>query len=197
MAITSLVRASLHEAPEPCRACTWWQARVRAVDKERWAAGVEGHFGAWGMLYREDEQTLGMVQYGPSADFPHARRLPAGPPSRDAVLITCALLDPTAGRWVLQRLLLAIAGESRDRGLVALEAFSTSVVRPGAAHLVPLPRGELEDIGFVPVREVGDIALMRLDLRGLITVPASKPSLLDRVREEIAERRAKRVPAGS
>jgi hypothetical protein len=36
---------------------------------------------------------------------------------------------------------------------------------------------------------------MRLDLRGLITVPASKPSLLDHVREEIAERRAKRVPA--
>jgi hypothetical protein len=36
---------------------------------------------------------------------------------------------------------------------------------------------------------------MRLDLRGLITVPVREPSLLDRVREEIAERRGKRLPA--
>jgi len=196
MAIRHLVRATLAEAPAPCQTCTWWQAGARGIVKERWAADVEGRFGAWGMLeVDDDERTLGLLQYGPAAAFPHARRLPAGPPSADAVLVTCALLDPKAGPWVLQRLLLAIAGESRDRGLIALEAFSTSVVRPGAAHLVPLPRGELEDIGFVPVREVGDIALMRLDLRGLITVPASKPSLLDHVREEIAERRAKRVPA--
>ena len=195
MAITSLVRASLHDAPEPCRTCTWWQGGTRTVDKERWAAGVEGRFGAWGMLYREDERTVGIVQYGPSADFAYARRLPAGPPSHDAVLVTCALIEPSAGPWVVQRLLLAVAGETRDRGLIALEAFATPIERPDAPHLVPLPRAELEEIGFVAIREAGDIALMRLDLRGLITVSASKTSLLDRVREEIAERRAKRVPA--
>jgi hypothetical protein len=195
MAITSLVRASLHDAPEPCRACTWWQGGTRVVSKERWAAGVEGRFGAWGMLYREDDRTIGIVQYGPAADFPYAARLPAGPPSRDAVLITCALVDPSAGAWVVQRLLLAIAGESRDRGLIALEAFATPVERLDAPHLVPLPRTELEEIGFVAVRESGPVALMRLDLRGLITVPVREPSLLDRVREEIAERRGKRLPA--
>ena len=195
MSITSLVRASLHEAPEPCRACTWWQAGARGLDKERWAAGVESRFGAWGMLYREDERTLGIVQYGPSADFPHARRLPAGPPSRDAVLITCALLDPAAGPWVLQRLLLAIAGESRDRGLIALEAFATTAERPGAAHLVPFPRADLEELGFVPVHEVGEVALLRLELRGLITVPAASGSLVEQVRGALAERRARRLPA--
>ncbi|MGI9186300.1 MAG: hypothetical protein ACR2J9_02070 [Gaiellales bacterium] len=197
MPITSLVRASLHDAPEPCRTCTWWQGGTRATDKERWAAGVEGRFGAWGMLYRDADRTVGIVQYGPSGDFPHARRLPAGPPSRDAVLVTCALVDPSVGNWVVQRLLLAVAGETRDRGLIALEAFATPVERPDAPHLVPLPRAELEDIGFVPIREVGEVALLRLDLRGLVTVPASEPSLLDRVREEIAERRAKRLPARS
>lgn len=195
MAITSLVRASLHDAPLPCRTCTWWQAGVRRVDKERWAAGVEGRFGAWGMLYREEGRTLGIVQYGPSADFPHARRLPAGPPSRDAVLITCALLDPAAGPWVLQRLLLAIAGESRDRGLIALEAFATTAERPGAAHLVPFPRADLEELGFVPVREVGEVALLRIDLRGLITVPATSDSLVEQVRGALAARRARRLPA--
>ena len=195
MPITSLVRASLHDAPEPCRTCSWWQGGTRAVDKERWAAGVEGRFGAWGMLYREDERTIGIVQYGPSLDFAYARRLPAGPPSRDAVLVTCALIESSAGPWVVQRLLLAVAGETRDRGLIALEAFATPIERPDAPHLVPLPRADLEEIGFVPIRETGDVALMRLDLRGLITVPASDASLLARVREEIAERRGKRVPA--
>ena len=195
MAITSLVRASLHDAPEPCRTCTWWQGGVRRIDKERWAASVEGRFGAWGMLYREDDRTVGIVQYGPSADFPHTHRLPAGPPSLDAVLITCALVDPATGPWVVQRLLLAVAGETRDRGLIALEAFATAVERPDAPHLVPLPRTDLEEIGFAPVREAGEVALMRLDLRGLVTVPAAEASLLDRVREEIAERRSKRVPA--
>ena len=195
MPFTSLVRASLHDAPSPCRGCTWWQGGARAVDKERWAEGVEARFGAWGMLYRDEGRTVGIVQYGPAADFPYARRLPAGPPSRDAVLVTCALVDPAAGPWVVQRLLLAVAGESRDRGLLALEAFATAVERPDAPHLVPLPRAQLEDIGFAPLREAGDVALLRLDLRGLITVPAQEESLLERVRSEFAERRPARAPA--
>lgn len=197
MAITSLVRASLHDAPGPCRNCTWWQGGPRGADKERWAAGIEARFGAWGMLCREDDRTIGIVQYGPSADFPHARRLPAGPPSPDAILITCALVEPSAGPWVVQHLLLAVAGETRDRGLIALEAYATPVERPDAPHLVPLPRAALEELGFVPVRELGGVALMRLDLRGLITVPAEQDSVLARVRGRLIERRAKRVPVRS
>jgi len=194
MAIGHLVRASLHDAPAPCRACTWWQA---GADKQRWAQGVEGRFGAWGMLYRDDDsgRTLGLVQYGPAEDFRHARRLPAGPPSADAVLVTCALVEPDAGPWVLQRLLLAVAGETRDRGLIALEAFATHVERPGAPHLVPLPRAALEDIGFQAVREDGEVALLRLDLRGLVTVPAAAEGLVERARVYLRERRRSRVPA--
>ena len=194
MPIGSLVRASLHDAPAPCRACTWWQGGTRPLDKERWAAGVEGRFGAWGLLYREDDRTIGLLQYAPADDFPFARRLPAGPPSRDAVLVTCALVAPDAGPWVLQRLLLAVAGEARDRGLIALEAFATDVERPDAAHLVPLPRADLEEVGFTSLREAGPVALLRLDLRGLITVPAQEEGLLERVVGELTERRAKRVP---
>ncbi|MFM9125271.1 MAG: hypothetical protein ACKOSO_09045 [Actinomycetota bacterium] len=194
MAIGHLVRASLRDAPAPCRACTWWQA---GADKERWAQGVEGRFGAWGMLYRDDDtgRTLGLVQYGPVGAFRHARRLPAGPPSSDAVLVTCALLEPEAGPWVLQRLLLAVAGETRDRGLIALEAFATHVERPGAPHLVPLPRAALEDIGFAPLREDGEVALLRLDLRGLVTVPVAADGVVARGREPVRARRRSRVPA--
>ncbi len=62
---------------------------------------------------------------------------------------------------------------------------------------MPLPRAEQEEVGFVAMREAGDLELMRLDLRRFTTVPASKTSLLDRVREEIATRCTKRVPARS
>lgn len=194
MAIGHLVRASLRDAPAPCRACTWWQA---GAAKERWAEGVEGRFGAWGMLYRDDDdgRTLGLVQYGPAEAFRHARRLPAGPPSADAVLVTCALVEPDAGPWVLQRLLLAVAGETRDRGLIALEAFATPVERPGAPHLVPLPRAALEEIGFEAIRDEGEVALLRLDLRGLVTVPVAPEGALARVRAYLRERRRSRVPA--
>jgi hypothetical protein len=196
MAIRHLVRGTIRDAPAPCRACTWWQGGAGRLDKGHWAAGVEGRFGAWGMLYADDDgRTLGLVQYGPSGAFRHARGLPAGPPSADAVLVTCALVEPDAGPWVLQRLLLAVAGETRDRGLIALEAFATGVERPGAPHLVPLPRTALEDIGFQPVREDGEVALLRLDLRGLVTVPAAGEGLLVRAREHLRERRRSRVPA--
>ena len=59
---------------------------------------------------------------------------------------------------------------------------------------MPLPRADLEEVGFTSLREAGPVALLRLDLRGLITVPAQEESLLERVVGELAERRAKRVP---
>jgi hypothetical protein len=188
--IGHLVRASLHDAPVPCRACTWWQWGARpSADKERWAAGVEGRFGAWGMLYREGERTVGAVQYGPADAFGYARRLPAGPPSADAVLLTCAWIEPDAGPYVLQSLLLAMIGEARDRGLIAVEAFAAASVPPEARHHMPLSRIALEEVGFVAIREAGDVALMRLDLRRVVGVAALGESILERARRAIAERR--------
>ena len=39
----------------------------------------------------------------------------------------------------MQRLLLAVAGETRDRGLIALEAYATLIERPDAPHLAGQP----------------------------------------------------------
>lgn len=199
--IGHLVRASLHDAPAPCRACTWWQWGPRpSADKERWAAGVEGRYGAWGMVYREGDRTVGLVQYGPSDAYGYARRLPAGPPSDDAVLLTCAWVESDAGPYVLQSLLLAMIAEARDRRLIAVEAFAAGSVAPDARHHVPLSRAALEEVGFLAVREAGEIALMRLDLRRVVDGAVPAESLLARARRALAARRreAERrgVPAG-
>ena len=43
-------------------------------------------------LRRDGDRLLGSIQYGPAPFFPRAYELPAGPPSDDAVLVTCAYL---------------------------------------------------------------------------------------------------------
>ena len=120
-----VTRASLAGAPAVCRDCVFWQSkRGRSVAKARWAERVEDDWGAWGTLYHgEGDRLLGFVQYGPSGQFPRAYELPAGPPSADSVLVTCAYLVDLTAPWVLQSLFLAAIGEARDQGVKAIETF--------------------------------------------------------------------------
>ena len=123
--LAPVTSGSIRDAPPPCVECVFWQARDgRTTDKERWAERVEDAWGAWGTLYvAEQDRVLGFIQFGPSQFFQRARVLPAGPPSGDAVLITCAyLVDPSAP-WVIQSLFLSVIGEVRDRGVKAIETF--------------------------------------------------------------------------
>jgi hypothetical protein len=125
--IQGLTGATLEHAPSVCHTCVWWQSRVagRTVDKRRWIEKAETDFGAWGSLYYDDDgRVLGSMQYGTARLFPRAHELPAGPPSDDAVLVTCAYLVSRSSPWVLQSLFLAAIGEAKDRGAAALEAFA-------------------------------------------------------------------------
>ena len=98
---------------------------TRARAKRKWIERAEEEWGAWGSVYRDDDgRVLGSMQYGPSSLFPRAADLPAGPPSDDAVLVTCAYLLTDSQPWVEQSLFLAAIGEARDKGARALEAFA-------------------------------------------------------------------------
>src|SRR6185295_8871025 len=108
-----------------CHECIWWQSRSRNVDKDRWIQKAEEEWGAWGTVYHDgDGRLLGSMQYGPSDLFPRAAELPAGPPSTDAVLVTCAYLVESSKPWVMQSLFLTAIGDARDKGARALEAFA-------------------------------------------------------------------------
>jgi hypothetical protein len=170
----------------------WWQTRPghRPVGRERWMADSEDEFGPWGKLYVDEGPVIGLIQYGPADRFARARQLPAGPPSRDAVLVTCAYLTGANSPWVLQSLFLAAIGECRDRGLPALEAFGYQYPSGETfearflGHRTIFPSDFLHDLGFHPQRNAGKIELARLDLRAIEPVP--EESRLARLRTRLS-----------
>jgi hypothetical protein len=176
--VAGLTGATLQTAPAVCRDCVWWQSRTgREVEKERWIERAEDEWGAWGTLYHDDDgRLLGSMQYGPSELFPRAAELPAGPPSDDALLVTCAYLVDRSTPWVMPSLFLAAIGDARDKRASAIEAFGyryregTSLVERFVRHRTIFPHDFLADFGFVVVRTQGPVELARLDLGGLVPV---------------------------
>jgi hypothetical protein len=193
--VAGLTGATLETAPTVCHECIWWQSRgSRDVDKGRWIEKAEDDWGAWGTVYYdEDGRLLGSMQYGPAALFPRAAELPAGPPSEDAVLVTCAYLVAGAAQWVMQSLFLAAIGDVRDRGGKALEAFAyryaegESTYERFLVHRTVFPRDFLSDFGFRTVRLEGRVELTRLELGGLQPVMEGKRAeVLRKLREALA-----------
>ena len=173
---------SVSRAPAPCVGCTFWQTRDgRSTDKDRWAEKVEDEWGAWGTLYfEEDDRLLGFLQFAPSEFFPRGQDLPAGPPSRDAVVIACAYLVDQSAPWVIQSLFLSAIGEARNRGVKAIETWGyrypegESGYERFFVHRTIFPSDFLADFGFYPLRWDGRVALGRLELGGLQAVAERK-----------------------
>ena len=177
--IAGLTGATLETAPTVCHTCMWWQSRTggREREKRRWIDKAETEFGAWGTIYYDDDgRALGSMQYGPTRLFPRSEELPAGPPSDDAVLVTCAYLVDRSSPWVLQSLFLAAIADAKDKGAAALETFSyryperESDYERFLVHRTVFPRDFLADFGFRAIRSAGPVELARLELGGLVPV---------------------------
>ena len=200
--VSGLTGATLETAPSVCHECIWWQSRSRTVDKHRWIQKAEEEWGAWGTVYHDgDGRLLGSMQYGPAGFFPRAADLPAGPPSDDAVLVTCAYLTGEGAEWVEKSLFLAAIGEARDQGAKALEAFAyryperESTRMRFLVHRTVFPRDFLEDFGFVTLRVHGRVELCRLELTGLAPVEEGRRAKVLRVVQEAFVPSGTSVPA--
>ena len=202
--LAGLTGATLETAPAVCQSCVWWQSRGnREPEKRKWVERAEGEWGAWGTIYRDDDgRVLGSMQYGPVHLFPRAADLPAGPPSDDAVLVTCAYLLSESQPWVEQSLFLAAIGEARDKGATALEAFAYRY-REGTApadrflvHRTVFPAAFLADFGFRPIRSSGRVDLARLDLGGLQPVAEGAREKVLRVVQEAFQPSPEPAPPG-
>lgn len=187
-----LCAATRRDAPDCCEHCVFWQHRSRVVDadvKERWAQGVERTFGHWGRLLEEDGRFRGFIQFGPAGAFPRARDMPAGPPSRDAALITCVFMAGDDLPGLCEHLILEALADLKARRVAAVEAFGLAFSRdvPREArfeeHHTLFDRAFLERFGFRVVRARGQVSLMRLPLGGL--QPAMEPGLLARLAQPI------------
>jgi hypothetical protein len=180
--VAGLTGITLDTAPDVCRRCVWWQSRAgRAVDKGRWIEKAETDWGPWGTVYYDtDSRLLGSMQYGPAELFPRAGELPAGPPSEDAVLITCAYLVDQLRPWVMQSLFLAAIGDAKEKGAKALETFAyrydegESQYERFQVHKTIFPADFLADFGFHTLRREGRVELARLELGGLVPVTESR-----------------------
>ena len=189
--VAGLTGATLETAPSVCHECVWWQSGARTVDKRRWIQKAEEDWGAWGTVYYDaDGRLLGSMQYGPSGLFPRAARLPAGPPSSEAVLVTCAYVVDSGTPWVMQSLFLAAIGDAKDRGAKALEAFAyrypegESTYERFLVHRTVFPADFLADFGFRTVRAQGRVELARLELGGLVPVYEGMPARVFRSLKE-------------
>jgi hypothetical protein len=202
--VGGLTGATLERAPTVCHRCVWWQSSGgREANKRRWIEQAESESGAWGAIYYDDDgRVLGSMQYGPAALFPRAWELPAGPPSEDAMLVTCAYLVDRASPWVLQSLFLAAIADARDRRARALEAFAyrypegESAYERFAVHRTVFPHDFLSDFGFRSLRAAGRVELARLDLGGLQPVAEGKRARVLRLVKEAFSPAPAPVPPG-
>jgi hypothetical protein len=200
--VRGLTGATLPSAPTVCHDCVWWQSRAgRDPSKRRWIERAEDDWGAWGTLYVDDDgSVLGSMQYGPSELFPRAGELPAGPPSDDAVLVTCAYLVEGSAQWVMQSLFLSAIADVKERGGKALEAFAYRYPEGETAeerflvHRTVFPSDFLADFGFLTVRRLGRVELARLELGGLQPVEEKRRARLVRRVKEVLEPEPAPVP---
>jgi hypothetical protein len=185
--LTSGARGSL---PRPCASCVFWQHDRLVSDRRRrdaWAEAFERRHGAFGRVLH-DGGFQGMVQYGPAGAFPRALALPAGPPTRDAALVTCTFLEAADPAGACERLMLEALADLKARGFRAVEAFALRYPEEVGerdrftGHHTLFDRDFLEGLGFSQVRGQGQVALMRLELGGLL--PA--PGLVERARRAVA-----------
>ena len=200
--LQGLTGATLPSAPTVCHECVFWQSRPgKQVSKRRWVERAEADWGAWGTLYIDDDgRVLGSMQYGPSELFPRADELPAGPPSDDAVLVTCAYLVEGSAQWVMQSLFLAAIADAKERGGKALEAFAYRYPEGESAqerflvHRTVFPSDFLADFGFGIVRRLGRVELARLELGGLVPVTEKRHAKLLRQVRELLEPELAPIP---
>ena len=167
--------ASRELLPAVCSSCTWWQETPGAPGRPiraEWEAEVDAEAGMFGRALLEGRAVLGWMQAAPAALVPRARRLPAGSPSTDAYLLTCAYFYDEQFLPGFQTLLQDLVAALKHRHAVALEAYGLRTPQPeerfmGYLREINLFNGHvLEGSGFSLVRTAGLVARYRLELAG-------------------------------
>jgi len=178
--ILEVSEETLQDAPEwqshpfSCKYCLYWEYPEECVDpatekreerlerKVQWLRQARTTFGNCGRIAYVDGKPAAYAQYAPARLLPCSASYPAGPPSEDAVLISCLFIPSPEHRGLgLGRLILqSILDDLRQRGIKGVETFA----RRGSEDN---PSGPVEFYlrhGFRIYRDDPEFPLMRLDL---------------------------------
>lgn len=182
-----LNRSTCDLQPAACRGCGWWQGHEgdwpAPEAAARWRQGAESGSGRWGKLALGDGRFLGQIQFGPAGLFPRAGRLPGGPVTAGAFLLTCGLTADASLTPVRRSLVLAMIAELEMNGVARIEAWGREDAGNDDCHY--LERDFLAGCGFSPVRHSRGLVLMGMDLKNLQRVrplPVRRRGLLERIR---------------
>ncbi len=164
------------QLPKHARRCVFWEVDPETLgpgehladpefEKEAWLSMVMLEWGSCGQVATEerdpadedpDEPCRGYALYAPPRAVPRAQRLPTGPVSADAVLLTSMGVEQDQPDSLAALLIGQVVSELVRRGVRALEAFGRT---PEAARLVDDDTVD-EDMA-VAIRALGDCSFER------------------------------------
>lgn len=159
--------------PFSCKYCVYWEYpeefdQAKKVGEEllekklEWFKKTRGDFGNCGKILYVDGNAAGYAQYAPPEFLPNSFSYPSGPPSQNAVLISCLFIPGKdfRGLGLGSLLLKTILDELKKREFGAVETFA----RSGKANN---PSGPVEFYlknGFRIHKNSSEFPLMRLEL---------------------------------
>ncbi|SLM13598.1 GCN5-related N-acetyltransferase [uncultured spirochete] len=178
--IANLTEESLQDAPEwdgypfSCKYCLYWefpgestgpieQSKDKAIRmKTAWLQRTNEHFGNCGKIAYVDGVAEGYAHYAPPGFFPRVAEYQAGPPSQEAVLISCLFIPRHRFRklGLGSQLLDNVLAELKQRGIGAVETFA----RKGKADNPSGPAEFYFRNGFRIYRDDAEYPLLRLVL---------------------------------
>lgn len=164
-----------------CATCLWWLSRPGTPTppglRADWQREAEAEAGFFGRALLDGDAVIGWMHVASARLIPRARVLPAGPPSPDAYVLTCAYFYDEEYLHGFRFLLQEIEAALKHRKVAALEAFGLRHTRAedafrGYLRSLNLFNPEvLEGGGFRQVQEKGEVARFRLDLAALVEAP--------------------------
>lgn len=176
ISFVEIVPASVSLLPPTCRECDWFfQAGAHADEgdgttREVWMERVVLEWGSVGLAAVEGSETLAVIQYAPLASLPRAGMLVPAAPSRSTLLF-CLRYRVDGAEGVSRLLLHRALALLRERGVPEAHAYAIPLgSAPASGNLMGLDF--LQANGFHVVREAQGVSLMRVELKGLVSVLA-------------------------
>jgi hypothetical protein len=197
--------------PDDCRSCAWWQTtgsgpkNADDADRKRrqWTVALEPTWGSTGLLIVGDGTQGGRrpagsaaasvgrsaatvavssICYAPATAVPRLRELSFFPLPAGAALLFCLKSQGDHGRGQARRLLHKGLAQLKERGVqeaFAVATLATDAQRGDGCRFFSLEF--LEANGFQRVRNDGQLLLMRIDLRGLLSLVTQVEAIVRRV----------------